>query len=298
MTLDQLKYFVAAARYEHVNRAAKATAISASVISHAIKQLEEEYGCQLFSRDRKRIRLTAQGVRFFELSERLLSQADGMRRELGTTTIELSGHYRIAASHFLAAELVGPAWTELQNRYTTVTGEISAQPSWTVVESVLSGKADFGVAFSPAQHPRLETEEIFRGTAKLVVRKNHPVLSSSSRGRYKLLKNHPATMHMASERIRTERPHPALKTAGLDVPVTFSFDSDYVALEHLKHSDNWAMMIDFIAKRFAKDLQTIPFPAEEDAVYTVQILWHKSRRTDPAMREVFRMIRERASTLR
>src|SRR4051812_29691928 len=117
MTLDQLKYFLAAAKYEHVHRAAHSIPISASVISHAIKSLEDEFGEQLFARENKKIRLTKHGARLLDLGEKLLNQVDRLREDIGQTDLPIEGHYRIGASHFLAAKLVAPVWSGLQSQY-------------------------------------------------------------------------------------------------------------------------------------------------------------------------------------
>ena len=50
MKLDQLTYFLEAARHEHIGKAAKAVAISPSAISHSISALEKELGRPLFKK--------------------------------------------------------------------------------------------------------------------------------------------------------------------------------------------------------------------------------------------------------
>ena len=61
MTLDQLRYFLAAARFEHIGKAAQSVSISPSAISTAIAALEDELGCELFRREGKSIVLNVSG---------------------------------------------------------------------------------------------------------------------------------------------------------------------------------------------------------------------------------------------
>lgn len=298
MTLDQLRYFIAAAKYEHVNRAAKSIPISASVISNAIKELEEELNCILFIREKQTIRISSHGIRLLELASSVLDQTDRIKEKLGNEHAPLAGHYRIGASDFLATKLLAPTWTKLQNKHPQVTADISSQPTWTLVESILLGKLDFAIGFNPAQNPQLEFIEIYSGRSQVVVRKNHPIFKISNSKPYKHLRDYPATMHTASEKVTMERPHPVLKAIGIDGEITFGFDNDYVAAENLKHSNNWCFMIDLAIAEFAKDLRVISVPNEDTARYSIKIIKRKSRPTDAVMRAAFELLQQAAPLMK
>ena len=86
MTLDQLRYFSAVCKYSGVNRAAEALNISQPSISNAIANLEREFGTELFTRQRKRLIITKEGLQLLSMAENLLSQADNtvkVMRSLG-----------------------------------------------------------------------------------------------------------------------------------------------------------------------------------------------------------------------
>ena len=61
LTLERLRYFIEAATFEHVGQASRNLSISPSVISSAIRTLEEEFECELFSREGNRIKLNENG---------------------------------------------------------------------------------------------------------------------------------------------------------------------------------------------------------------------------------------------
>jgi len=298
MTLDQIRYFLAAAKHEHLGRAARSFPISTSVISHSIKILEEELHCPLFKRENKRMQLTQDGVRFMEFSKEVLSKIDGIKQELGRTDIPLVGHYRIGGSHFLAAKLITPAWTSLQSHFPKLTGDIYAQATWVLVDSILAGRMDFGVGFSPVPHPQLDMEVIYRGYSEIVVRKNHPIFSLGEKNAFQRLSEYPATMHIATDKIASARQYPFLKNFRLDSNVSFGFDSDFTALENLRHSNNWSMLIDLIAAEFSQYLRPVPSPHKKEAQYTIQLIKHKFRRMDPAMTEAYELIRQQVHKMK
>jgi DNA-binding transcriptional LysR family regulator len=77
MELRQLRYFVAVAEELHFRRAAARLHISQPPLSSQIRQLEEEMGCQLLTRTRRRVELTAAGAAFLHDARALLSELDG-----------------------------------------------------------------------------------------------------------------------------------------------------------------------------------------------------------------------------
>ena len=280
MTFDQLRYFTAAAKHEHIHRAAKAIPISASVISHAVKSLEVELGCQLFFREKKQIRLTQDGARLLELSKDLLERLDGIQKELGRRDYPLVGHFRVGASHLLAASLLSPVLTTLQKTNPQLTVDVHSLATWDLVDRVLAGKIDFGIGFSPTPHPQLDFEVIYEGRSQVVVRQNHPIFARKTRDHYKMLSLYPGTMHVATEKVVMARRFPFLKAAGLDRNVVFSYDNDFVALENLKNSDNWCLLSDLFLRDHTHALRVVPVPGDIEARYTVQLMKHKTRRMD------------------
>jgi DNA-binding transcriptional LysR family regulator len=61
MDIVHLKYFLVAAEYEHMTKAAYSLHIAQSALSQSIKHLEEELGVPLFERKNRSIRLNATG---------------------------------------------------------------------------------------------------------------------------------------------------------------------------------------------------------------------------------------------
>lgn len=61
MDILQLKYFLVAAEYEHMTKAAQSLHIAQPALSQSIKHLEEELGVILFERKNRSIRLNASG---------------------------------------------------------------------------------------------------------------------------------------------------------------------------------------------------------------------------------------------
>lgn len=194
--------------------------------------------------------------------------------------LPLTGHFRVGASHILAVKILGPVLTKLQAKHPGLVVDVYSRASWDLVDMVLAGKLDFAVGFSPVPHPQLSFEEVYRGLNQIVVRKDHPIFEKRARDHHKLLAEYPGTVHLATEKIFMARQFPFLKAMHLDRKINFGFDNDFVALQNLKFSDNWALMLDLFVNDHRRDLRAIPFPGDDQTTYTVQFIYHKGRRTD------------------
>jgi LysR family glycine cleavage system transcriptional activator len=64
-SLNAVRMFEAAARYQNFTRAADALFVTQGAVSRQVKQLEVEIGCELFRRDGPKLHLTDDGARFY-----------------------------------------------------------------------------------------------------------------------------------------------------------------------------------------------------------------------------------------
>lgn len=80
MTLNELRYVVALARERHFGRAADACFVSQPTLSVAVRKLEDELGVSLFERGPGEVTVTAVGERIVEQVQRVLEEAEGVRR--------------------------------------------------------------------------------------------------------------------------------------------------------------------------------------------------------------------------
>jgi len=84
MTLKEIEYVIAIAKYESFSKAADAIFISQSALSQSITKLEKELGLQLFRRNNKNISLTFAGEMFLKKGEEILSLTNKFNTELNT----------------------------------------------------------------------------------------------------------------------------------------------------------------------------------------------------------------------
>ncbi|TCW33647.1 hydrogen peroxide-inducible genes activator [Gulbenkiania mobilis] len=95
MTLTELRYIVAVARERHFGRAAQRCFVSQPTLSIAIKKLEDELGVTLFERGGPEVAVTEIGERIIEQAQRVLEEADAIKRLAGEHQNELVGPLKL-----------------------------------------------------------------------------------------------------------------------------------------------------------------------------------------------------------
>lgn len=269
MTLDQLRYFLAAARFEHVGKAARAVAISASAISNAIAVLEDELGCALFRREGKSIVLNDQGKYLRREVESLFDHLSAIRNELVGASAAVQGSYRLGASPYLAARLLARAWYTLQQEHPALKGELRSMATAAAIDEVVDSTLDLAVVFSPLRHPDLQPFQLHAGQMVIVVRRNHPVLRAPAAKRLTMLSKYPASIHKAAPGVEICEVHPMFDKFGIEPDIRCLWENDDQAIEGVLHTDTWAMIPDIVLRTAGRGVRTLALPRGWDAPYTI-----------------------------
>lgn len=82
MEILQLRYFLAAAKFQHMTHAAEALGIAQPALSQSVRRLEEELQVPLFERRSRSVQLTPEGALLEKRLRTLISQLDSLPREL------------------------------------------------------------------------------------------------------------------------------------------------------------------------------------------------------------------------
>ena len=96
MTLEQLRYFQAAARLQHMGKAALQENISQPSLSIAIKKLETEFGVPLFKPNGRGVELTSQGKAFLPYPDSIPLKALLAKKKLNAWSVSFTGEIRVA----------------------------------------------------------------------------------------------------------------------------------------------------------------------------------------------------------
>jgi LysR family cys regulon transcriptional activator len=153
-------------------------------VSRQIRELEDELGIELFHRAGKRLTgLTPPGQAVLPIVERLLLEADNLKRAGEDFASTDRGTLTIAATHSQARYALPPAVRDFSAAHPEVVLRLHQGSPKQVAEMLLSGEADIGVATEAlAQYAELVALPSYRWTHAVVVPQGHELAALAAQG--------------------------------------------------------------------------------------------------------------------
>lgn len=147
-------------------------------VSRQVRELEEELGVELFERAGKRLLgLTTAGKALLPIVERVLLDADSLRRAGQELQGREEGRLSIAATHSQARYALPHVVRDFRQRWPRVTLHLHQGSPKQVAEMLLSGEADIGIATEAlAGYEQLVTLPCYRWSHSIVLPPGHPLL--------------------------------------------------------------------------------------------------------------------------
>ena len=146
-------------------------------VSRQIRELEDELGIQLFDRAGKRLTgLTPPGATVLPIIERLLQEADNLRRAGQDFATQGRGTLTIAATHSQARYALPLAVRDFSNAHPQVALHLHQGTPQQIAQLLLAGEADIGVATEAlAEYPGLVALPCYQWTHSVIVPPGHPL---------------------------------------------------------------------------------------------------------------------------
>jgi LysR family cys regulon transcriptional activator len=153
-------------------------------ISRQIRELEDELGVVIFERAGKRLTgLTPPGVTLLPIVERLLMDAENLRRAGSEYAAQGRGTLTIAATHSQARYALPLAVRDFSAQHPAVELRLHQGSPQHIAELLLEGVADIGVATEALQdYPQLLALPCYQWTHKVIVPPGHALAQDAERG--------------------------------------------------------------------------------------------------------------------
>lgn len=284
MTLEQLMIFVAVAEREHLTNGAAAVRLTPSAASAAIKTLESRYNVRLFDRVGRRIELTRAGRLFLTEARRTLAsarEAEGLLSEIGGLR---TGHLDVEASQTIANYWLPTRLLRFSERYPGISVGFRDGNTASVVQAVISGRAELGFIEGIVDEPALAATAL-RSDELVIVMSSHaePMASTITAERLHTLR---WVMREPGSGTRAEF-EAALAAIGLDcaaMPVALMLPTNEAVLSAVRDSSCAAALSRLVVSPFLASGELVAL----DIVLARRqftILHHKERRLSAAALE-------------
>ena len=116
-SFSDLRIFSLVVKHASFTNAAKVLNLAPTTVSKRVAAFEEALGVKLLLRTTRSVRMTDDGSKVFQWSQKILETMHDMQEDLAVDQGELTGPIRISASSRLGRDYVAPALSKLKWRY-------------------------------------------------------------------------------------------------------------------------------------------------------------------------------------
>ncbi|MFT6877810.1 MAG: LysR family positive regulator for ilvC [Granulosicoccus sp.] len=150
MNYKSLHHFQTLAQTLHFGRASEAANISISAMSRNIRQLEEDVGVALFTRDNRSVVLTPEGAKFEIYARNALIAWTQIRRELTDSSDTLQGEISLYCSVTASYSILFDLLEQFRPKFPGIDIKLHTGDPEHAISQVLSGDDEICIAAYPA----------------------------------------------------------------------------------------------------------------------------------------------------
>ena len=178
LKMEMLRCFSAVAQAGNLQEAANRLGRTQSALSMTLKQLEAHLGQRLFESDRKN-RLTPLGVQVLDLANKQVREFDSTVRAIESSANAPAGLVRVAAIPSVAGRIFPPAIEAVTGRHRELRIELRDRDTPGVIESMILGLSDLGVASRYHALNGVQVAPLFADGFGLICAHSHPFAKGS-----------------------------------------------------------------------------------------------------------------------
>lgn len=181
MELRVLEYFLAVAREQSISAAAEFLHLTQPTLSRQIKDLEEEFGKQLFLRGNRRVTLTEDGVYFRKKAEEIVTLAHRTEAEMKNTDQGLVGDIYIGAGETEAVRHMAEVAYAMQRQFGGIHFHITSGDTADLTDRLDKGLFDFCLLLGEIDQSKYEYLSLpYTDTWGILMRKDSPLAERES----------------------------------------------------------------------------------------------------------------------
>lgn len=180
LTLRQIEVFVSAARFGSFGEAADDLGITQPALSQAVRDIELDYGGQLFDRTTRPVTLTPLGLQFLPSAERVVNAYQAARANLDDLSSGREGRVTVSTLQSIAVGLLSSVLARFAGEHPNLVVDLREDKPDQVAQSVRAGLADFGVSNLTKVDCELDATSLLADRFVFVCRDNHPLAAQSA----------------------------------------------------------------------------------------------------------------------
>lgn len=179
MRLDYLKVFSVVANNKSFSKTARELHLSQSTVSAQIKQLEEQWDCQLFERTTTKVTLTDAGEVLYQQVDKFISLMNETGNALQQLKGFVHGELTIGASLTIGGYVLPYVLAEFHQLYPKVKLSIKLDNSNEIIKKLINHEVNLGFIESTTPYPALKQMPFAKDELIIISSVAEPFTSSS-----------------------------------------------------------------------------------------------------------------------
>lgn len=180
MNLQSLRVFMTAAYAKSLSAAADELLYAPSTVTMHIRQLEAEWGVQLFEKDGRSVKLTSDGVALIAKVKTILEQVDWLQHHVKELDQGNAGHLNFASIEPVGSWRIAPLLAEFARERPLLQINMEMGNKYSICERVLEGYLEFGIMQDPGPKERVFFEPLYMESMRLLLRDDHPLAKENA----------------------------------------------------------------------------------------------------------------------
>lgn len=173
--LTTLRVFITVATVENITRASEIVHIAPSAISKRLSDFELDIGTKLFYRMHRGVALTPAGEAVLHYARNIFQNIEQLTGELSDYATGTRGHVRMVVTHSSVVQFLPAALQSFLLKYPDIKIELEEDNSPAVVQAVIEGRTDMGIAVRHGSNEEVELIKYQNDELVLIVPHDHPL---------------------------------------------------------------------------------------------------------------------------
>ncbi len=161
MTISQLQYTLAVARYGNFTLAAEKSFVTQPTLSMQVQKLEEELQVKIFNRNAKPIKATPIGEKILAQIKVILEETQRVEDIVATEKGVVAGSFYLGILPTVMPTLLPLFLNSFIKKYPKVDLKIEEHTTQSMEQLLIEGKLDAGIAATPLNHEKIKEKPLY-----------------------------------------------------------------------------------------------------------------------------------------
>ena len=178
MTITQLQYVLAVAKYQNFTLAAEKTFVTQPTLSMQIQKLEDELGVLIFDRNKKPIILTEIGKKIVSQAKNIVYESQRIKDIVHQQKGYVGGDFKLGIIPTVMPTLLPMFLKNFIKRYPEINLKIEEQNTSTIIQKLKDGYLDAAIAATPLEDDDIRERILYYEPFVAYIPLNHRLYSN------------------------------------------------------------------------------------------------------------------------